>query len=559
MSIIYNGEEYFLIPYEDLDKFVGKEILHYQHCPSLATSSKLEIVKSVDPNRGQTTNLYYESGSHNYLETRFWNETDKWWLPYTKEPIMRSKPVKKVRAKRVKKIKETSMVECSVCHNVLPGGYLAQLNDAPVCIKCLRESGHFRCDHCGGAHRITIQVRMKSKDVCSTCAEQHYVPCCRCGNVFSSSEISTHRGKKYCTECYEKYFGECADCRTVYSKAEMKKVEDKFYCGRCYDGKFASCRICGEHHLRSDMQHLEGNWYCAHCNPRCEIRDGSYKPEPNFFGDESPVFLGVELEVECKEIRETIKALDVTEEFYLKHDGSLSSRGVEIVTMPCTLDYHKNKIDWAARCGRLVKAGTKSHQTDTCGLHVHVSSDHLSEFERNKLAWFYYKEMDSIALISRRKSPYGHSAIDPETKIKEITKQKTYRNRARYEVLNWYNPHTVEFRLPKGTLKAATLLATLELCDASVEYIREHTLNVIRKGSFDSFLMWCQSNKRNRKRYSNLIAFFTKKEKCPVLASLKKSAVASAEHFKTEKKEVGLEAGPVIDSDEVEDPRFCRL
>jgi hypothetical protein len=309
------------------------------------------------------------------------------------------------------------------------------------------------------------------------------------------------------------------------------------------------------------MTRLDGRWICETCNPREEIQDGGYKPEPVFFGDKSKpqLYLGIELEVECKDTLKTIKALDVTEEFYLKEDGSLSSNGVEIVTMPCTLDYHQNNINWIGRCKRMIRVGTKSHQTTTCGLHIHISSDRMSKVDRMKLSWFFHKEIEPIRSISRRKVPFGRDAIDPAARIEKLKGQREYNNEGRYDYLNWFNAHTVEFRLPKGTLNAGTLLGTLELCDGAVEYTKGCSINEIRNGSFDKFLMWCQGSKRNRARYSNLIAFFVRKGKCPVLTSLKKSEISMAAHFHIIKEEIGIVAGPVIDADDVEDPRFANV
>ena len=451
-------------------------------------------------------------------------------------------------------------VICENCALEVPDSFVCIVDNKSICIKCLRLERLFQCGHCNAPSPLANKVYLDNMDICLTCANAHYIKCNACSMRCDAEAIKDVGGYKYCLTCYTAKFTSCAVCAKVCQKRDMKTVDDEHYCNTCYQDLYATCRLCGNTFLREDMLHTDGRWSCATCNPRNEIMDAGYKPTPVFFGKESMLFMGVELEVECKKVQKTVDAIDMTEEFYLKTDGSLSEKGIELVSMPCTLDYHKNNIKWEERCKRMVGAGTKSHQTDTCGLHVHISSDRMSNIERMKLSWFFHKEIEPIRSISRRKVPFGRDARDPAERLKIIKTTKNYRNEGRYDYLNWHNPHTVEFRLPKGTLNAGTLIGTLELCDGAVEYTKACTINEIRNGSFDKFLMWCQGSKRNRARYSNLIAFFVKREKCPVLAALKKSAIARAAHFHIlEEEEIGLVAGPVIDADEVEDPRFARV
>ena len=62
---------------------------------------------------------------------------------------------------------------------------------------------------------------------------------------------------------------------------------------------------------------------------------------------------------------------------------------MEIVTHPMTLDYHMH-FCWERIMKRAIALGYRSHQTSTCGLHIHVNRNSLSE---------NYDEQESI--ISR--------------------------------------------------------------------------------------------------------------------------------------------------------------
>ncbi|WP_312635403.1 hypothetical protein [Oscillibacter sp.] len=72
----------------------------------------------------------------------------------------------------------------------------------------------------------------------------------------------------------------------------------------------------------------------------------------------------------------TKKLMDIgnreAEHIYIKHDGSLN-KGMEIVTHPMTLDYHKARMLWAAAMEMALAKGYYSHRAETCGLHVYVS------------------------------------------------------------------------------------------------------------------------------------------------------------------------------------------
>ena len=109
------------------------------------------------------------------------------------------------------------------------------------------------------------------------------------------------------------------------------------------------------------------------------IQDYYYKPNPIFYGDGNRYF-GVELEIDDAGENNTNAAKIVNianhdeEHIYCKHDGSLNE-GFEIVTHPMTLDYHLNHVPWAAVLAKAKELGYRSHQSGTCGLHVHVLCD----------------------------------------------------------------------------------------------------------------------------------------------------------------------------------------
>ena len=158
----------------------------------------------------------------------------------------------------------------------------------------------------------------------------------------------------------------------------------------------------------------------------------------------------------------------------IKHDGSLNE-GLEIITHPMSLDYHRNKMPWAELCRKATSLGYLSHRTTTCGLHVHVSRKAFGATEQAqdaaiaRVLYFFEKHWEELLKFSRRTprqlerwaARYGYKEQPME--ILDFAK-KGYHG-GRYTCVNLQNTTTVEFRMFRGTLKANTIFATLELLD----------------------------------------------------------------------------------------------
>lgn len=115
----------------------------------------------------------------------------------------------------------------------------------------------------------------------------------------------------------------------------------------------------------------------------------SYKPEPIFYGNDSSLFIGVELELDdggndrgnARELTNVANAED--EYIYIKSDGSLDD-GFEIVTHPMTLQFHKERMPWRELTSSALQLGYVSHKACTCGLHCHIL---LTDISENKTAF----------------------------------------------------------------------------------------------------------------------------------------------------------------------------
>lgn len=347
-----------------------------------------------------------------------------------------------------------------------------------LCADCLYEMGWERCGDCGKWTENIISINDGENYVCESCADD-YCRCDECGEYYTQDHVyADDYGNVVCHDCYDRQgYSTCADCGRLIDEYNGNFCEDdeEYYCDDCY----------------RDHQHSTG------------VEDYSYKPSPEFHArtsehEERKLFIGVELEVDdgddagdlCRDLR----GLD--QPIYMKHDGSLGGEGVEIVTHPCTLNYHQYELKWGAIIHACESNGYKSHNTTTCGLHTHVNRDVFGDDEYSrragcaKLVLLVNALWDKLVTFSRRKPdalenwsarPYLREWDD--ITIGEfdgndddlIEMAYATEDRGRYQAINLTNYATVEFRMFRGTLKRSTLMATLQLVSNMTRYAAAHT------------------------------------------------------------------------------------
>lgn len=189
------------------------------------------------------------------------------------------------------------------------------------------------------------------------------------------------------------------------------------------------------------------------------------------------------------------------EYLYCKHDSSLTD-GFELVTHPMSLTYHCRDMPWQDMMRAAIRMGYRSHQTDTCGLHVHISRDAFGDTEEEqdaaiaRLLYFFEKHWEELLKFSRRTAyqmeqwaaRYGYK--DRPKEILDHAK-KGY-SKGRYSSINLQNRATIEFRIFRGTLKYNTLIATLQfidlLCDLAITMTDQQMQNL----SWTTFAASCQ-------------------------------------------------------------------
>lgn len=299
---------------------------------------------------------------------------------------------------------------------------------------------------------------------------------------------------------------------------------DERHCDKCIALTW-KCEICGARHTGARKEFtVKGNKHCKKCllkedEKYADWHDYSYKVPPVFYGNEHDFKFGCEVEVERVK-NEGYNNRDIahilskfSNHLYYKTDGSLSSNGFEIITHPCSIEYHKeNTVPMLEALGQL---GVNSDNHSQCGLHAHIGVDRFGDTEEKRkhnigrLIWLYSHFYGELYAISMRGREIGYcephripttdgtsfsrlaigSSANREDGAKPTPSQwydLAYRA-GRYKIINLENSATVELRFPQSTLKGERFIAHLQTYSRAID-IANSDIDFTEKGFKDLFL-----------------------------------------------------------------------
>lgn len=430
------------------------------------------------------------------------------------------------------------------------------------------------CNCCGSRypghtrpHRIRRRARTSEEyrenynspataTLCSGCASQQRL-CPICGYWHHRGDIEYRMVKvkvgnkpiqnmEVCFTCYNKHYYNCSGCGELHNRPPAAVVGLNNYCARCH-ADFPHCDECGTAFPPGDRRTVGGRVFCESCYtswiPRVESYN--YKPTPRFhtmrgqsyvlseLGPKPELYMGVELEIDDgKRGRKLTDALRTYPHLYVKHDGSLSELGIEIVSHPATLEAHRGMYQWG-RILRMCKSfGYKSFDArKSCGLHVHINRSFLDpRYEPGvvvpdgvmstillKMVTFLYGHMELFSLLAQRESNQ-YASMFSVTGLKDVMTLKSSfllkpppTELNRYQALNFKNANTVEWRIFKGTLNHDSFMAILELVDAATRFILQASVpNLLQQRQswldFQTYIM------QERKNYRYLIEYMRERK-----------------------------------------------
>ena len=341
--------------------------------------------------------------------------------------------------------------------------------------------------------------------------------CTRCGVVLGEERVSTFRNS-YCPQCAISYLRSCLDCTEYFGRDEDGATGRS--CPSCATNYF-TCANCGD---RLHMDDYGEDGWCARCwEESNEESDEDVLPcyhegctrlifLPN---DLSSLYFGVELETDnysqraeaCEELERLSQDRSL---FWYENDGSLS-HGIEIISQPATLEYHLACFPWEQIVAIVRQQGGSSHNTSTCGMHIHLSRNFFAGAGRTlgclKLVYLFEKFWDEICTFSRRAD--NEDAQKHRTRVFDGTPHRTklqhLREAYRYRCVNLVPKDTLEIRTFRGTLRVETILASIEFVDFLARLAKRASVKVLQA------LTWAELIQDiERKKYKYLISYMEK-------------------------------------------------
>lgn len=363
------------------------------------------------------------------------------------------------------------------------------INDYNYCYDC-----SISCQSCSDLVTADDSI---GNEYCDTCGFY----CENCNEAEDSDNSYEVRGVSWCRSCYENDTFYCNGCDESYpDHYDYSHVQDYIYCESCYSRLAYWCGECDESFLDDDpCRHNGGSGNRSRCCGRVGVHEYSCKPEPIFYGNpKSKLFMGFELETEIhgdysESVTYASEALkDIA---ILKHDSSIGrggSSGYEIVTHPHSHAYYRENSQklWDTIETLRTKYEARSWDTDTCGLHIHVSrAGFESGAHMHRFIAFIYKNAEMMMKFGGRKSTYARFndvwRFDEYDRPIFSIKHKLDINAPteRYSAVNTQNRDTLELRFFRGTMNPDGVLSALDLTQAIADYTRELRFSDVQLGA----------------------------------------------------------------------------
>lgn len=392
--------------------------------------------------------------------------------------------------------------------------------------------GDFNADTSGGVYHNGYRIGNKTTVLkwealhLSGLADNNMEQCEITGYWAPSDEMVTLADCRRCIGTITFYFEEWGDyylkevCKehrvrseddgAYYLYAPETYFEDMYYCDECdcyvnsddWNDYYDCCRWCVERNHSIIQGYTESHESEV-------IYFGKYGREEDFQG------LGFELEVDCssENSRKNISTASnlcreaglSSDEMRFAHDGSLNN-GFECISQPHTVEDFWSKQDkWAKMLQYLASQGYRSHDTNTCGLHIHISrrmfgsTEKLQDEAIAKVYTFFDDNWRDLCLVSRRncfdyceKNQLG-STQQSNVRYGHTTKLKEWRKNAKregghYVALNNANCNTFEYRLGRGTLNPWSFFAWIDLIVTITKNAKRITVGKVNSNDLVSWL-----------------------------------------------------------------------
>lgn len=429
------------------------------------------------------------------------------------------------RQKRFAKIELADKAYCGNCAKTCTKSRTSKLGDNLCwCLSCrVRNASDLRtCHSCGTRHvrwngatyrRIDSSEGRRSSETlnfCSQCTAQRAVQSCLCLQCYRYSEnpddfISEDTWESYrishsqvCRTCFDESVQHCDNSACGREISRLGVGVHSYYNSNSDDYLYFCSRECWNTGTRTlSSWHREN----SHWDER-PVHSWNYKPAPRFHGN-GPRYFGVELEVECPSGEDKYEYADVIASAigtraYLKRDGSLEN-GFEIVTHPMDLPTHREF--WRTLFTSGASRGLRSHDTSTCGLHVHVNRDSISKLTLGKFVYFVNHPTNKEFLETFARRDCSKWAYFAEKKLTDGIRS----SEDHYSAVCLRSQYTIELRIFRGTLIYRTLVSAIEFLDATLNWCESASMQELRFTGLAEYI------RKYRKVYPNCMDYLVYK------------------------------------------------
>jgi hypothetical protein len=309
----------------------------------------------------------------------------------------------------------------------------------------------------------------------------------------------------------------CHDCSCAEFNSDMRS---------CYQGDWLVCTGCcednytysenqdtyisyedyDEENYRENNQEESGIYDYCH-----RVEDDLGKlclPHEKNVLEKNQIYYGVELEVEKRngcpyDIPYYISDEILSGFAQCKSDGSLD-HGFEITTAPATFGYHKKEWEKFFKDQKCM-SNLKGWNTDTAGLHIHISRKALRPTEIGKILVFINDDINTFFIKQIAGRTSDQWAKRSKKKISDCTRPSD-----KYEAVNMSHTHTIELRIFKSNISKHGFFRVLEFTDALVHFAQNCTGLTGLSLHYKTFLRF-MDNEIIKSQYPNLTAWLIRK------------------------------------------------
>lgn len=202
----------------------------------------------------------------------------------------------------------------------------------------------------------------------------------------------------------------------------------------------------------------------------------------NFVGSPTDsIYLGVELEILYKDLNiESLYSYNKEGEIaLLKTDSSIQGNGFEIVTAAMSLEvqltYWRELIE---------QFGSELTSHSSCGMHVHISRQPLSQLQIGKILVFLNDPANDWYVNEIAGRAANDYCDRKPKKLEDVNCPQS-----RYEALNLTNDSTIEFRLFASTNDYYLIASRIEFCHALTKYCENAELTKLQWSDFKEWVI----------------------------------------------------------------------